>query len=71
MQASQLHTVSVEVAVVVSCVVRSGPPGSMGNVGGALVSLSPAAASCPRLPLATGMCRRKSWLCGNKTENGI
>ncbi len=42
--------------------VRSGA-GSMGSVGTAVVSLSPVAASGPKFPLPTGICKRKSWLC--------
>ena len=57
LQASQLQTVSAGIGAV-----RSGA-GSMGSVGTAVVSLSPVAASWPRFPLPTGMCKRKSWLC--------
>lgn len=45
----------------------------MGSVGAAVVNLSAVAASCPRFPLPTGMCKRKSWLCvmHNKQDSEI
>lgn len=58
LQASQPHTVSAGIGAA-----RSGV-GSMGSVGTAVVSLSSAAVSWPMLPFPTGMCKRKSWLCG-------